>query len=170
LTHAFNHIIAKNNSEFIYYSRYKEIGSASSSNYADKSGDPHSAALPNAKAANKRASFRSTIKESSNLGRSRKQSDTCESLLVKRGVQHPDTAVDGSKTSGNAPISKRSKKLSFHETRTAHLLAPATSASKCELPASCKIDSERSMVSQADQPENDNSILECSISRLAEGT
>jgi len=170
LTRVSNLILAKNNSEFIYYSRYKEIGSASSSNYADKSGDPHSAALPNAKASAKRASIKTLTKESSGLGRSRNESDACESLLVKRGVQHNDSAALGSKTSGNPTKSKRGKKASFCETRPQVILVPATSEMKCgELPASCKIDSERSIVSHADHPDN-NSLIDCSSNGLAEGS
>ena len=49
--------VAKNNSEFIYYSKYKEIGSATSSN------QPESASLPTKRASGKVSKARKSVND-----------------------------------------------------------------------------------------------------------
>ena len=58
--------VAKNNSEFIYYSKYKEIGSATSSN------QPESASLPTKKASGKVSKVR---KSCTDAGTAKQRSD-----------------------------------------------------------------------------------------------
>jgi len=72
--------LAKNNSEFLYYSKYKEIGSASSSTNADKN-----AANSAAGAAKSSATGKKSVRGQPSL--SRQASVKAETLLVKRAVQ-----------------------------------------------------------------------------------